>query len=730
MNDGITNQWLISKTSFTPEDLRNHETIFTQGNGYLGTRGTFEEYYPDEQRTTFVHGVFDDLPIFFTELVNFPDWSALEILLGGERFTLAEGEILAFERHLDLRTGLLSRTVRWRSPQGQTTLLRFQRFTSLANQHLACLQVEITAEDYAGTIEIRSGLNADTDNLSFNHWDWLEQDMSEGQCGLKLRTKSTGIKAGMAMRLSTTGLNEVETGAWDVHGHPTLVYQGQVTPGQTAHLEKAVAIYTSREADFPLEAAQAALAQLPEFAWDGLWAEHARCWQEEWRRCDILIEGDDEAQLAVRFNLYHLLIAAPRTDDQVNIGAKTLSGYGYRGHVFWDTEIFMLPFFTYTRPEIARNLLTYRYHRLPRAREKAAVKGFDGAQYPWESAGDGEEVTPTWVPKQNSHTQLIRIWTGDIELHISTDIAYAVWQYWLMTRDGDFLTHQGAEIILETARFWANRLEWDQDRGLFILRDVIGPDEYHEHVDNNAFTNYFVRWHLRLAVRVASLLKAQDPKASQRLLGRLGLTTEMLTRWGQMADKIFFLMSENTGLIEQFEGYFDRQDIDLAALEPRAESVQSLLGFEGVNQTQAIKQPDVMMLMHLLEEAFDRPTFRVNYDYYTPRTDWTYGSSLGPSIQAILATRMGQPEEAYSSLMRAARMDLDNLRGNTGDGIHGASAGGVWQAIVFGFAGLKVSQKEWTVRPNLPAHWKRLAFKFVWQGKEIVIDLPGGGVTL
>ncbi len=727
MHAEFANNWMISETSFNPENLCNHETIFTQGNGYLGTRGAFEEYYPDEKRTTFVHGVFDDLPILFTELVNFPDWLSLEITLDGEWFTLAEGEILAFERHLDMRTGLIDRTVRWYSPKGRTTLLHFRRFIDLANRHLACLQVQITPVDYSGTIEVRSGLNAATDNLGINHWDWLAQSAGEGVCWLKLRTKSSDMEVGMAARLSASDLEEMETEAWDVHGHPTSVYRGQSAPGQTAHLEKTVAIYTSREKENPLEEARAALIHLPEFAWEGLWKEHASSWQKEWNRCDILIEGDNEAQLAVRFNLYHLLIAAPRTDEQVNIGAKTLSGYGYRGHVFWDTEIFMLPFFTFTRPEVARNLLSYRYHRLPGAREKAAENGYDGAQYPWESAGDGREVTPTWVPKQDSRTQMIRIWTGDIEIHISADIAYAVWQYWLLSRDDDFLIKRGAEIILETARFWASRLEWDQEFGVYTLSDVIGPDEYHEHVNNNAFTNYLAGWHLHRAVWAANQLVKLDQEAAQQLLTRLGLTDETLARWQQMASQIFLPIAEETKLIEQFEGYFARKDVDLSALEPRTVSVQSMLGIKGANQTQVIKQPDVMMLMYLFQEAFDQPTFSANYNYYTPRTDWSHGSSLGPSIQAILANRMGHAEEAYSSFMRAARVDLDDLRGNTGDGIHGASAGGVWQAVIFGFAGLKVSQDGWTLTSNMPAHWKRLAFKFVWKGEEIVVDLPGKG---
>ena len=727
MDDEKVKNWMISETSFDAEVLRSHETIFTQGNGYLSTRGTFEEYYPGEQRTTFVHGVFDKIPILFSELVNFPDWLNLEVVLDGEWFTLSEGKILAFERHLDLHTGLLQRSVRWSSPKGRITLLRFKRFTSLANNHLACLQVQVTAENYSGTVEFRGGLDSAVDNLGCTHWDWTEQGGKEDMCWLGMRTRSTGIATGMAARLSVSALGGMESGSWNGRGHPTLVVRGQIQSGQTAHLEKVVSIYTSRDTKNTLDAARAALNPLPEFAWEGLWQEHARCWEKEWEKCDILIEGDSEAQLSVRFNLYHLLIAAPRTDDQVNIGAKTLSGYGYRGHVFWDTEVFMLPFFTFTQPNIARNLLSYRYHRLPGAREKAAENNFDGAQFPWESAGDGWEVTPTWVPNADSRSQIIRIWTGDIELHISTDIAYAFWQYWLLNRDDGFLLDRGAEVIFETARFWASRLEWDQARGKYILTDVIGPDEYHDHVDNNAFTNYVVSWHLHQAVRTANQIRTQDSQAAQELLERLELDDETLNRWAQKADRIFLPMDEETGLIEQFEGYFNRDDIDLASLEPRRVSVQDLLGIQRASQTQVLKQPDVMMLMYLLQDVFPPEVFRANYEYYTPRTDWSYGSSLGPSIQAILATRMDRPEEAYKSFLRAARVDLDDLRNNTKDGIHGASAGGVWQAVVFGFAGLKVTPEGWSLHPKLPSHWKRLIFKFIWQGEEIVIDLTADG---
>ncbi|MFZ6020709.1 MAG: glycosyl hydrolase family 65 protein, partial [Chloroflexota bacterium] len=458
-------------------------------------------------------------------------------------------------------------------------------------------------------------------------------------------------------------------------------------------------------------------------AWKGLWESHARAWQREWERCDVLIEGDDRAHLAVRFSLFQLLAAAPRQDERVSIGAKALSGYGYRGHVFWDTEIFMLPFFTYTRPEIARNLLSYRYHTLEGARKKARENGYKGAQYAWESATTGEEVTPTWVPHPSDRTQLIRIWTGDIQIHISADVCYAIWQYWQATGDDDFMIHRGAEIFLDVARFWASRAEWNAETGCYEFTDVIGPDEYHDHVDNNAYTNALARWQLKTALQVLAWLESHQPQKASQLRDQLELDENELAHWREVAEKIYWQEDAQTGLVEQFEGYFQRKQIDLQALEPRTQSIQSLLGIEGASEANILKQPDVVMLAYLLPELFDENKLRVNYEYYNARTDHTFGSSLGPAIHAIIACRVGKPEEAYEHFMRAALADLEDVRGNAHDGIHAASAGGIWQAIVFGFGGLKLGENDWYSQPCLPTHWKRLAFRLKYRGQTLEIDL-------
>jgi kojibiose phosphorylase len=716
----------IREDAFDSAKLHHKETVFTLGNGYLSTRGSFEEGYPGDHAATFAHGVFDDVPIVFTELANLPDWTEMHLCLAGERFSLAEGEILRFERLLNLREGVLRREVRWRSPLGRVYDLHFERFASLADEHVLCLRVAVTPRDDSAAIEFQAGLDGSADNLGMLHWNWVAQRVENTAALLRLRTRASGIELGMAMRLYLTPTPLSEKGeGWDVQNHPTLAAVRHAEAGETIVAEKMVAVYTSRDLPNPAEAAWEKLSYLPD--WDSLLIAQRSAWEREWERCDVLIEGDDEVQLAVRFCLFQLLIAAPRHDERVNIGAKTLSGFGYRGHTFWDTETFMLPFFTFTRPEIARNLLSYRWHTLPGARRKAKGNGYAGAQYAWESAATGDEVTPTWVPHFADPKGLVRIWTGDIEIHVSADVVYGIHQYWRLSGDDAFLLERGLEIILETARFWASRAEWNAEKDRFEFSDVIGPDEYHDHVDNNAFTNYLARWHLLEAAEMLEWAESHYPKEAQRWIGQLDLTGEERARWQEVARLIYFPFDHKTRLIEQFEGYFQRREVNIAEYAHLQKSMQVVFGIEGCAETQILKQPDVLMLQYLLPDEFDPDIVQANYVYYTPRTDHAYGSSLGPAIQAIMACRMDRPEEAYEHFLRAARADLYDVRGNAGDGIHGASAGGLWQAVVFGFGGLRLSGDGWRVEPRLPPHWKRLAFKFVYRGEVQEVDTSSPG---
>lgn len=712
--------WQVTQEWFEPEKQHHQETIFTTGNGYLCSRGAFEEGYPGDSRATFLHGVFDQAPIVFTELANAPDWLPLVVLLNGERFSLASGTVEAFERILDLRNGLLGRRVHWRSPSGLRARLEFQRFASLAEPHNVLVRCQVIPM-FDGEVEFRASLNGSMDNQGLAHWEWLGQGQEEESIFLHSQTRGTQIQLGMGMRLlGEAGLQANAAEFWDVDNHPALSLVMKAEAGKPIVVDKLVSVFTSRDVADPVRAAIEQVNRIKD--WQVALEANNRAWEQEWERTDVIIEGDEEAQISIRFNLFQLLIAAPRQDDRVNIGAKTLSGFGYRGHSFWDTEIFMLPLFTYTAPHIARNLLNYRYRNLPGAREKARGNGFEGAQFPWESADTGEEVTPTWVPHFADRTRLVRIWTGDIEIHISADIAYAALQYWKATGDDAWMVEKGAEIILDTAKFWASRAEWSAEAGRYEFNDVVGPDEYHDHVDNNAFTNRMAQWNLETALEILKWLQDRAPQKTAALSTSLDLSEERLAKWREVIEKIY-LPEGPGGIIEQFEGYFELREVDLAAMEPRSRSIQEIFGIEGATEIQVLKQPDVLMLQYLLSDQYSPESVQANYDYYTPRTDHTYGSSLGPSIQAIMACRVGRADEAYDHFIRAVRADLRDVRGNAGDGIHGASAGGTWQAVVFGFGGLRFHGGGWTVKPQLPSHWKRLAFKFFYQGEPHNVDI-------
>ena len=721
--------WSVIETQFDPAQLHHKETVFTLGNGYLGTRGSFEEGYPGSMSATLIHGVYDDVPVVHTELANCPDWLPLVVIINGDRFRLDHGEILSYRRQLDVRRGVLSRDVRWRSGSGYTVDIHLERFASLVDQHVLALRCQVTPLDFEGTIEVQASINGYPDNQGVMHWEWLNQgdittDEGAHATWLHLRTRNSGIELGMATRLTVLDASATVrvTGC---QGYPNLAATLPVQSGQTVTWEKVVTVFTSREEKVPAQAAQDKLRQVGSYA--SLLSAQEAAWEEVWQSSDVVIEGDIKAQLAIRYNLFQVLISAPRHDDTVSIPAKTLSGFAYRGHVFWDTEIFVLPFLIFTQPALARNLLTYRYHTLNGARRKAKESGYKGAVFAWESANTGDEVTPRWVPPADNSAELVRIWCGDRELHINTDVAYAVWNYWQATGDDDWMRDYGTELILDTAVYWGSRVEWNDKQEHYEIREVIGTDEYHEHVSNNAFTNRMVQWHLEKALAVLEWLHRQYPDQAATLEDKLQITLERQARWRDIISHIWISYNPETRIIEQFEGFFNLEDINLADYEPRTRSMQAILGIEGASKRQVLKQPDVLMLLYLLRETpgiySDLQTLQKNWDYYAPRTDITYGSSLGPAIQAALASYLNQAQEAYERFMQAALVDLEDTRRNAKEGIHSASAGGVWQAIVFGFAGIRINDAYPQANPHLPEGWTRLKFKLQWRGKWYEFDL-------
>lgn len=710
--------WKIIETSFNRNELHHKETVFTLANGYLGVRGSFEEGYTHEHSGTIINGVYDDVAIAGTEIVNCPNWLPLTIKVAGETFRMDSGEILEYKRQLDMRLGILTRDVRWKSPSGHTLDLHFERFVSLANQHFVAIHCEVTSLDYTGEVEVTTGFESEPHTLGIEHWETVKEGGTDKIIWLHGKTLHSEIELSMAAKLIIE--NESDNFAREFECSSELTKSFDIKPGETVSVEKIVTIYTSRETSTPAEIALIDLVEAPSYS--TLLATHIAAWERVWLDSDVIIEGDEKAQQSVRYNIFQIIAATPRNDDKVSIPPKTLSGFEYRGHIFWDTEIFILPLLTFTQPALARNLLNYRYHTLPGARRKAENLGYKGAMFAWESATTGDEVTPKWVPDPNG--KLVRIWCGDLEIHINADIAYASWNYWQNTGDNQWMRDYGAEMILDTATFWESRVSWNEQRQSYDILNVIGPDENHEQVDNNAFTNVMVQWHLSTVGKLWEWLTNNYPEKATQLAVKLDINSQKLENFAFIAKNIYLNQDSETGVIEQFDGFYDLEYVNFDDYEPRNKSMQGILGVEATQARQILKQPDVLMLFYMMRDRFDLETIVANWDYYTPRTDHVYGSSLGPAINAIIACDLNQPEEAYTHFMRAALVDLDNVRSNANQGIHAASAGGVWQAVIFGFAGIRISENGIiTAHPNLPAHWKRLKFRLQWQNQWYQVDL-------
>ena len=439
-----------------------------------------------------------------------------------------------------------------------------------------------------------------------------------------------------------------------------------------------------------------------------------------WENSDIEITGDDFAQLALRFSIFHLLQAASETDAFISIPAKALSGFGYKGHVFWDTDIFMLPFFNITYPLTSRNMLTYRYFTLEEARKKAFQKGYKGALFAWESADTGEETTPQFVDHLKENKK-IKIWCGETEQHINCDVAYAVWNYFITTNDIDFFLKYGAEIILETARFWSSRVEYNAKMDRYEIKKVIGPDEYHENINNNFFTNAMAQWNIWKGIEIFNILRKDHKSDWDRISKKIILKEKEISEWKIIADKIFINFDQNTNLFIQFDGFMELEDIDLKNYNDRTKPMDVVLGPERITNSKISKQADVLMFFSLFRNKFSKEIMKSNWDFYEPFCG--HGSSLSPAVFSLIASDLKLLDKAYDYFIQAAGIDLIDKMGNTAHGLHSATAGGLLQAAIYGFAGVKITEDGFVLNPQLPVHWKSMKFNLCYKGKRIRISI-------
>ncbi|OIB00843.1 glycoside hydrolase family 65 [Paenibacillus sp. LC231] len=728
--------WNISNPDLSQQTLLNMESIFALGNGYLGVRGNFEEGYGESMSTirgTYLNAFHDVIEIPYGEklfafpdtqqkLVNNIDAQTVLIYLGDEKepFRLDHGTITAHERRLHMDKGYSERIVQWKSPKGKEIKLTFRRLVSFAHRELFAIDVRIEPINFNGQVRIVSTVNGKVKNYT---------NANDPRVGAGHAERMTVINAGvkgsdayvvdetMASKLRAACVTrhrldadadiQLEAGSREVTFTATLPLIGPI------HFTK-YNLYTDslRHGQEMIERGIQLQEALKDLSFEDLLTEQTEYLNAYWKSADVVIQNDDQLQEGIRFNLFQLLQSAGR-DKHSNISAKGLSGEGYEGHYFWDTEIYMFPVFLMTQPNIARQLLLYRYSTLEQARDRAREMGHrQGALFPWRTIS-GTECS-SFFP------------SGTAQYHISADIAYSYIQYYLAEQDRDFLLSYGAEVLIETARLWADIGHYYN--GAFHIDEVTGPDEYTCCVNNNYYTNVMAKHNLKWAAKSCAILESYDAQGFKALCERLGVTADEISAWAKAAGAMLLPYDEALGINPQDDTFLRKAVWDFE--NTPEDKYPLLLNYHPLTiyRYQVCKQADTVLAHFLLEDEQSLETIQRSYDYYEGIT--THDSSLSSCIFSIMASKIGNMDKAYEYFIETARLDLDNTHGNTKDGLHMANMGGTWMSIVYGFAGMRLKESGLSLSPAIPKDWEKYAFRLNFRDRLIGVSIENEGITL
>lgn len=728
----LVSRWQVEEPEYNLSTEAQTAALLTTGNGYIGVRASLEELGSLGVQGCYVRGIIDTivdmrLPYcdnlymktqYFDEdklkdferqecVVNLIDFLLIRFSIDGETFFPWQGVLHKWKRTLDMETGRLCREVEWESAKGDLSRFTFERFASFADDHIYCIKATVTPLNHSKPVVIESGMELRTKTYG-QHVQIPVDSSAEGQNLLHINQSGPtyGFTCCTAVRHDLYGAeNPVWTSRCD-RKEVVSIASFSTRMGETYTLEKKVYLITSRDVDEePRIAAQRALTDLQHRRYAQLLEDSLRVYQPLFAKMDVDIRGDDNADRSVRWSNYHTLISIPRNDSVHSLAAKALTGEVYNDFVWWDAEVYQTPVFTQTIPETVKNVILYRYRLLDAARENARLEGRHGARFPFTSAVTGKETI--WIYVRHPFMQI----------HIVSDVAINVLRYYACTGDKDFLLQYGMEILLEASRYWIDRVEYVAERHRYEILTVTGTDEHHPYVDNNAYTNYSVFLVLRETARLYDRFRDE----CEELARRIGFSEKERQNFVRTADLLYLPFDEETGMIPQFDGYFqlDRElEIQGGSTAKSFQMKQSGL----YNKSQVIKQPDVMLLFSYMDLDFGHEVYSRNWDYYEARCESS--SSLSYPVHAICAADLDQPERAYKYLLKTARLDLDDEHDCAADGVHAACAAGAWLAAARGIAGMRMHAQGVWFAPHFIPWWESLSFRAVWHGLafEVTVD--------
>ncbi|WP_044480145.1 glycoside hydrolase family 65 protein [Paenibacillus antibioticophila] len=735
----LANQdWLIRENGFDRNRIAADGNKFMIGNGYMGCRGTMEEYTKDQLAAVTLAGLYDQVDGKWREPVNAPHPLYAVIEFEGQSLSVLDSEPVEHEQALDIRSAVHHRRTVFKADRGAELVVESERFCSAERRNVIAGRLSVTCSAN-GQLTIRTGINGEVWDINGPHLEKLEAAEHQNSLLVTAVTRELQVPLAVAERISSSmEAEEREAVTMEVRydqqsGSIFRTISFACRAGKTYTFDRFAAVCTGLDEEEPGAAALRLCREAAGTGYAGLLAEHEACWERKWALADVVIEGDDEALLALRYSLYQLLIIAPEHSEKLSIPARGLSGQVYKGAVFWDTEMFMLPFFLYTQPETARNLVMYRIHTLDGARRKAAEYGYEGAFYAWESQETGDDACTLFNVNDVFTGRPMRTYFRDKQVHISADAAYGIWEYYKFTGDEEILLQGGAETVWECARFFYSYAYYNPLKQRYEVLDVTGPDEYHERVNNNAFTNAMVKRTLFIALEAMEILHAACPEQYEALVQNSAIKPEHIR---DMHDRLYVPEPDSeTGLIEQFDRYFTLEDIPLSELKGRVVNKHEYWGGGNglATTTQILKQADIVLMLHLFKDAYDTVIKKANWAYYEPRTE--HGSSLSACIYAMVAADTGSPDWGYPYFMRTATIDLTGeSKQYVGDlyigGTHPAANGGAWMAAVQGFAGIRFDGECAMISPSLPEKWQAVQTRLVLRGQQIKVRVGRQQVEL
>jgi alpha,alpha-trehalose phosphorylase len=719
--------WQVRETRLDLDVLAQAESVFALANGHIGLRGNLDEGEPHGLPGSYLNSFYELRPLPYAEagygfpesgqtIVNVTNGKLIRLLVDDEPFDMRYGEVRSHERVLDMRAGTLTRTVEWRSPAGRDIRLRSIRLVSFTQRSVAAIMYEVEPVDGSMRIIVQSELVAN-EKLPPQSRDprvaavleaplQSEEHLVQENGGLLIhRTKASGLRMGAAMGHDIEGPDNLAVGTEAQEDWVRTTIAGVLHAGQRLRLVKYLTYGWSSRRSLPAIRDQvgAALAGARFSGWKGLLAEQRDFLDTFWDASDVLLDGDPEVQQAVRFGLFHVLQAGARAEVRP-IAAKGLTGPGYDGHVFWDTETFVLPVLTYTDPSAVADALRWRHRTLDLARERARTLGLRGAAFPWRTIR-GQECSAYWP-------------AGTAAFHIGADIADAVRRYVQATEDADFEREVGLELLVETARLWRSLGHHDR-HGRFHIDGVTGPDEYTAVKNDNVYTNLMAQRNLIAAADAAT----RHPDAAWRL----GVDDEETSSWRDAAADMHVPYDDELGVHPQVEGFTRFAEWDFPNTPPERYPLLLHYPYFDLYRRQIVKQADLVLAMHWRGDAFTAEQKASNFAYYERRT--VRDSSLSACTQAVLAAEVGHLELAHDYLGEAALMDLHDLNQNTRDGVHVASLAGAWIALVAGFGGLRDHDEILSFSPRLPTHINRLEFSLMWRGSRLRVTVQAHDVT-